>query len=185
MTPSAAGWAWTVPCTQVNLQLGVREHTVHQETDHVHEPDGPWCALLVFAEFGKRPDLLFLMSADCTVRELQSLNGAVQTRMQVATRTILPDITRLAEKHHRFFLVERLCECSSCVRICLSIGTVDLGLQLTPCFFLFYAARHPADFDGRPTAGAQVLAPVSLIPRYPYHSGPALHSRVPSRPVSS
>ena len=29
------GWAWTVPCTQVNLQLGVREHTVHQETDHV------------------------------------------------------------------------------------------------------------------------------------------------------
>ena len=28
-------WAWTVPCTQVNLQLGVREHTVHQETDHV------------------------------------------------------------------------------------------------------------------------------------------------------
>ena len=52
-------------------------------------------------------------------------------------------------------------------------------------FFLFCAARHPADFDGRPTAGAQVLASVSMIPRYPYHSGPALHSRVPSRPVSS
>ena len=28
LTPSAAGWAWTVPRTQVNLQLGVREHTV-------------------------------------------------------------------------------------------------------------------------------------------------------------
>ena len=55
-----------------------------------------------------RPDLLFLMTADCTVRELQSLNGAVQTRMQVATRTILPDITRLAEKHHQFFLGETL-----------------------------------------------------------------------------
>ena len=35
LTPSAAGWAWTVPCTQVKLQLGVREHTVHQRTDHV------------------------------------------------------------------------------------------------------------------------------------------------------
>ena len=31
LTPSAAGWAWTVPCTQVNLQLGVREHTVFAE----------------------------------------------------------------------------------------------------------------------------------------------------------
>ena len=51
------------------------------------------------------------------------------------------------------------------------------------CFFC--AARHPADFDGGPTAGAQVLASVSMTPRYPYHSGPALRSRVPSRPVSS
>ena len=32
-----------------------------------------WCALLVFAEFGKRPDLLFLMSADC-----KDANGAWQ-----------------------------------------------------------------------------------------------------------
>ena len=115
---------------------------------------GTWCALPVFAEFGKRPDLLFLMSADRTVRELQSLNGAVQTRIQVATRTILPDITRLAEKHHQFFLGERICECSSCARICSSTGTVYFSLQLTPrlccplffCFFL--AARHPADIVG-------------------------------------
>ena len=26
------------------------------------------------------------------------------------------------------------------------------------------AARHPADFDGRPTAGAQVLATVLKVP---------------------
>ena len=32
-----------------------------------------------------------------------------------------------------------------------------------------FAARHPADFDGRPTTGAQVLVSVSMIPRYPYH----------------
>ena len=53
-------------------------------------------------------------------------------------------------------------------------------------FLVFFsrAARHPADFDGRPTAGAQVLAKVSMIPWYPYHSGPALHCRVPSRSVS-
>ena len=51
-------------------------------------------------------------------------------------------------------LEERLCECSTCARICSSIGTVYLCLQLTPrlccplffCFFL--AARHPADIDG-------------------------------------
>ena len=35
------------------------------------------------------------------------------------------------------------------------------------------------DFDGRPTAGAQVLASVSMIPWYPCQSGPALHCRVP------
>ena len=113
---------------------------------------GTWCALPVIAEFGKRSDLLFLMSADCTSRELQSLNGAVQTRMQVATRTFLPGITRLAKKHHRFFLWERLCECSSCVRICSSIGKVYQSLQLTPrlCCPLFFSltARHPADVNG-------------------------------------
>ena len=110
---------------------------------------GTWCAQEECSpEFEKRPDLLFLMSADCTVRELQSLNGAVQTRMQVAPRTILHNITPLAEKQE-----ERLCECSSCVRICSSIGTVYLSLQLTPrqcChpFSVFFlAARHPADID--------------------------------------
>ena len=106
-----------------------------RQTTLLHEPDGTWCALLVFAKFGKRPDILFLMSADCTVRELQNLSGAVQTRTQVATWTMLPDITRLAEKHNGFFLVEKLRECNTCVRIRLSIGTV----------FFFCAARHPAD----------------------------------------
>ena len=43
------------------------------------------------------------------------------------------------------------------------------------------AARHPADFDGRPTAGAQVLARVASLPWQPCHFGPALHCRVPSR----
>ena len=44
----------------------------------------------VVAEFGKRPDLLFLTSADFTVRELlKSLNEAGQTRMLVATRTMV------------------------------------------------------------------------------------------------
>ena len=42
----------------------------------------------------------------------------------VATRKVLPDNTRLAEKHHWCFLGVRHCECRSCVRICLSIGTV-------------------------------------------------------------
>ena len=37
---------------------------------------------------------------------------------------------------------------------------------------------------GCPTAGAQVLAKVSLILWHPYHSGPALHCRVPSRSES-
>ena len=47
--------------------------------------------------------------------------------------------------------------------------------------FFLRAARHPADSDGRPTAGAQVLARVPHLPWHPYHSGPALHCRVPSR----
>ena len=46
------------------------------------------------------------------------------------------------------------------------------------------AARHPADFDGRPTAGAQVLARVPMVPWHPYRSGPALHCRVLSRSES-
>ena len=58
-------------------------------------------------------------------------------------------------------------------------SVVAYAASMLPAFF--GAARHPANFDGRPTAGAQVLASVSMIPRYPYHSGPALHSRVPSR----
>ena len=41
------------------------------------------------------------------------------------------------------------------------------------------AARHPADFDGYPTAGAKALASVLLIPWHPCHSGPALHRSVP------
>ena len=35
---------------------------------------------------------------------------------------------------------------------------------------------------GRPTAGAQVLARVPKVPWHPYHSGPALHCRVPCSP---
>ena len=30
--------------------------------------------------------------------------------------------------------------------------------------FFSHVARHPADFDGRPTAGAQVLVRVTMIP---------------------
>ena len=30
--------------------------------------------------------------------------------------------------------------------------------------FFLHVARHPADSDGRPTAGAQVLVRVSMIP---------------------
>ena len=36
------------------------------------------------------------------------------------------------------------------------------------------------DSDGRPTAGARVLVMVLKVPWHPYHSGPALHCRVPS-----
>ena len=59
-------------------------------------------------------------------------------------------------------------------------------LSALPAFFsvFFLAARHPADFDCRPTAEAQVLARVSKVPWHPYHSGPALHCRVLSRSVS-
>ena len=46
------------------------------------------------------------------------------------------------------------------------------------------AAKHSADSDGRPTAGAQVVARVSVVPWHPYRSGPALHCRVPSRSES-
>ena len=46
-------------------------------------------------------------------------------------------------------------------------------------FLFFFACCE--DTDGRQTAGTPVLATVSLIPWYPYHSGPALHCRVPSR----
>ena len=53
------------------------------------------------------------------------------------------------------------------------------NLPATVCFLR--AARHPADSDGRPTAGAQVLATGPKVPWHPYHSGPALHCRVPSR----
>ena len=45
--------------------------------------------------------------------------------------------------------------------------------------FFFLAARHPADFDDCPTAGAKALASISLIPWHPCHSRPALHRRVP------
>ena len=50
------------------------------------------------------------------------------------------------------------------------------------CFFPFLcAARHPVDSDERPTAGTRVLAMVLRVPWHPYHSGTALHCRVPSR----
>ena len=45
--------------------------------------------------------------------------------------------------------------------------------------FFLRAARHPADCDGRPTAGAQVPARVPMVPWHPYHFGSALHCRVP------
>ena len=49
-------------------------------------------------------------------------------------------------------------------------------------FFLFLrAARHPADSDARPTAGARVLAMVLMVPWHLYHSGPAPHCTVSSR----
>ena len=35
-------------------------------------------------------------------------------------------------------------------------------------FGFFRAGRHPADSDGRPTAGAHVLARVSMAPWHPY-----------------
>ena len=51
------------------------------------------------------------------------------------------------------------------------------------CFFVFFLrdARHAADSDGRRNAGAQVLERVPMVPWHPYHSGPALHCRVPCR----
>ena len=59
----------------------------------------------------------------------------------------------------------------------------DFEFDVQHVSFLFFlrAARHPVDSDGRPTAGAQVLARVRKLPWHPYHSGPALHCRVPSR----
>ena len=53
-------------------------------------------------------------------------------------------------------------------------------------FFLVFSlvVRNPADSDRRPTAGAQVLVRVSMIPRHPYHSEPALHCKVPRRAES-
>ena len=62
------------------------------------------------------------------------------------------------------------------------LGLGKNGILSTPMkdFFVFFlAARHPADFDGCPTAGAKALASVSLIPWHPCHSRPALHRRVP------
>ena len=62
------------------------------------------------------------------------------------------------------------------------LGLSKNGILSTPMkvFFIFFlAARHPADFDGCPTAGAKALASVSLIPWHPCHSRPALHRRVP------
>ena len=56
---------------------------------------------------------------------------------------------------------------------------------LSACFFpcLFGVLRGTQrTLTGRPTAGARVLAMVSLVLWHPYHSGPALHCRVPSRP---
>ena len=57
----------------------------------------------------------------------------------------------------------------------------NLWSGLTLLRFFLRAARHPADTDGSPTAGSQVLSKLPNLPWNPYHSGPALHCRVPSR----
>ena len=71
-----------------------------------------------------------------------------------------------------------------------SYGVKDFDVQMTfsmrSAFFFpedfLRAARHPADSDGRPTAGAQVLARVPEVPWHPCLSGSALHCRVPFSP---
>ena len=100
-----------------HLQSRVIHHRLARDLTSARIVHNAVCSSCV-RRIWEEADLLFLMFADCTVRELQSLNGAVQTRMQVATRTILPDITRLAETP-LVLLGKRLWECSSCARICL------------------------------------------------------------------
>ena len=51
---------------------------------------------------------------------------------------------------------------------------VQYTIRMILSQFFLRAARHPADSDGP-------LAMVSLVLWHPYHSGPALHCRVPSR----
>ena len=51
--------------------------------------------------------------------------------------------------------------------------------------FFLRAARHPADSDGRPTAGARVLAMVLLVPWHPYHSDCTAVCRLALRDVYS
>ena len=58
-------------------------------------------------------------------------------------------------------------------------NNVILSTPMKVFLKFFLAARHAADFDGCPTAGAKALASVSLIPWHPCHSRPALHRRVP------
>ena len=60
------------------------------------------------------------------------------------------------------------------VQTTFSVRSAIVSFQRTSKVFFVY-------FDERPTAGAQVLARVLSIPWYPYHFGPALHCRVPSR----
>ena len=59
--------------------------------------------------------------------------------------------------------------------MCRRRSVYDPHVSFLRTFLVFFcAARHPADSDGRPTAGAQVLARVPMVPSHPYHSGPAL-----------
>ena len=58
------------------------------------------------------------------------------------------------------------------------------GVSFLRTLVFLRATRHPADSDGRPTAGTQLLVRVPMVPWHPYHSGPALHCRVQSRSES-
>ena len=59
---------------------------------------------------------------------------------------------------------------------------VPAELARNCCFFFCVLRGTPRTLTGRPTAGAHVLARVPKVPWHPYHSGAALHCRVPCSP---
>ena len=85
-------------------------------------------------------------------------------------------VTRFSMEHTMSSLARR-------AHMCRRRSVYDPHVSFLRTFqFFLRAARHPVDSDGRPTAGAQVLARIPMVvPRHPCHSGPALHCRVPSR----